>query len=93
MLLIECASSIRSAELGNILTPERASRAFEDLLDVRAALLPFHRFAQRIWQLRQTVTPYDAWYVSIAEAYGVTLATLDRRLTRAPGPRCDFLIP
>lgn len=35
----------------------------------------------------------DAWYVAVAEASGAPLATLDVRLSRAPGPRCDFLVP
>ncbi len=35
----------------------------------------------------------DACYVALAELLGAPLVTLDRRLTRAPGPRCVFLTP
>ena len=38
-------------------------------------------------------TDYDAWYVAAAEALGLPLATLDRRLSRAAGPSCRFLVP
>jgi predicted nucleic acid-binding protein len=39
------------------------------------------------------VTPYDAWYVALAEALDATLVTLDLRLARANGPTCTFLTP
>ena len=93
MMPAECATAIRAAEFRNQLSPQDAASAYDDLLSLRVALLPFHPFSQRIWQLHQNVTPYDAWYVSIAETYGLALVTLDRRLARAPGPRCDFIVP
>ena len=93
LLAVECASAIRLAEIRGTLSPEAAALAYADLQELPVALLPFHPFGQRIWELRQNVTPYDAWYVAIAEAYGISLATLDRRLAQANGPRCDFLIP
>ena len=36
---------------------------------------------------------YDAWYVALAEALDLPLATLDARMSRAPGPECEFLVP
>jgi len=54
---------------------------------------PVGSFDERVWQLRANVTPYDAWYVALAEALDVPLATLDLRLATAPGPRCRFLTP
>ena len=39
------------------------------------------------------VTAYDAWYVALAEAFDADLATLDVRLSQAPGPRCAFRVP
>ncbi len=39
----------------------------------------------------ENLTAYEAWYVAIAEALGVKLATLDRALCRTAGPRCGFL--
>ena len=54
-------------------------------------LFPYASFAERIWALRQNVTCYDAWYVAVAEALSAPLATLDNRLAKASGPRCQFL--
>jgi predicted nucleic acid-binding protein len=70
-----------------------ASQGLEALVDLRAELHAFEPFADRVWELRDTVSAYDAWYVALAEALDVPFATLDTRLARAPGPRCAFLVP
>lgn len=54
---------------------------------------PHRRLAVRAWQLRDSVTYYDATYVALAELLDAPLVTLDRRLAQAPGPRCTFLTP
>ena len=56
-------------------------------------LFPFGPFADRVWDLRDNLTSYDAWYVALAEAVGCALATLDKRLVRATGPTCQFIAP
>lgn len=56
-------------------------------------LYPYEPFGARVWELRYNVTAYDAWYVAVAEVLGVPVATLDRRLMGAAGPRCAFVIP
>ena len=73
------------------LTPEASARARQRLAVLEVELVPFAPHAQRVWELRATLTAYDAWYVAVAEARGRPLATLDRRLMAAPGPRCAFL--
>lgn len=42
-------------------------------------------FLDRIWQLRDTVTAYDAVYVALAEALSTVLVTGDRRLVGSSG--------
>ena len=64
--------------------------AHADLLDLRVALFAYEPVAPRIWELRRSITAYDAWYVALAEHLAVPLATLDRRLVRSSGPRCAF---
>jgi predicted nucleic acid-binding protein len=46
-----------------------------------------------IWELRHNVTSYDAWYVAIAEALKLPLATLDEPLSKSNGVTCKFLTP
>ncbi len=53
----------------------------------------FEPLASRVWALHPTVTAYDAAYVALAEELDAPLATLDRRLARASGPTCEFLLP
>jgi len=67
--------------------------AQKDLCTLELSLVPFEAFAERVWQLRRNVSSYDAWYVAVAEALDLPLATLDRRLSRAPGPSCRFWLP
>jgi predicted nucleic acid-binding protein len=49
------------------------------------------RRSARVWQLRNNMTAYDAWYIAIAESLNAPLATLDMRLSWASG--CTFLTP
>ncbi len=39
----------------------------------------------RIWELRKTVTAYDAVYLALAEALSTPLLTCDRRLASSTG--------
>src|SRR6185295_5418460 len=42
---------------------QEATAAARDLLKIDLELAPFEPFAERIWELRNNVTSYDAWYV------------------------------
>ena len=53
----------------------------------------FDPFAERIWDLRQTITSYDAWYVALAEALQLPLATLDTKLSKARSVQRRCLTP
>ena len=90
---VEATNILRRLELGKKITRMEADAAYEDLMQLEIELFPFAPFAERIWELRATITSYDAWYVSLAEAIGSPLATLDERLAKAPGSKCEFLTP
>ncbi|MFN2487600.1 MAG: VapC toxin family PIN domain ribonuclease, partial [Acidimicrobiia bacterium] len=64
-----------------------------DLLDMPIAFYPFEPFAARVWALRQTVTPSNAWYVALAESMDASLINLDEKLANAPGPQCSIQTP
>lgn len=93
LMPVEVTSILRRSALAGDLSQDSAAMAHADLLDLRIALFPYEPFGGRVWELRDNVTAYDAWYVSLAESLGVALATLDVRLSRAAGPRCGFLTP
>ena len=88
LMPVEVASVLRRAEMSGDLSADEADSAHADLADLSVALFPYEPFARRVWDLRQSVTPYDAWYVALAEELDATLVTLDSRLARAHGPSC-----
>lgn len=93
LLPVEVASVLRRASLTGEISSDAASMAHADLLAMRIDFFPYEPFAARAWELRGNLTLYDAWYVSLAEALQAKLATFDERLTLAPGPRCEFVVP
>ncbi len=93
LLPVEVASMLRLAVQSGDLSTDLATLAYADLLDLRIQLYPYAPFSVRVWELRDNVTPYDAWYVSLAEFLEIPLATLDRKLAKAAGTRCEFLMP
>ena len=85
---LEVLSVLRRQVQAGLMTSARAELALSDL-----TTLPMRRAAHgpllhRCWELRQSVTAYDAAYVALAEALGIVLVTADARLSRAPGVRC-----
>jgi predicted nucleic acid-binding protein len=93
LVLVEATNILRRLERSRALTEFEAAAAATDLLSLAILLVPFEPFADRIWRLRRNVTSYDAWYVAVAEAFDAPLATLDRRLRRASGTTCRFIVP
>ena len=93
LVLVEAANIFRRAQHAGQLSADTASLAHQDLLSLRLDLFPYEPFARRVWDLRQNLTAYDAWYVALAEFLDAPLVTLDARLARASGPRCAFELP
>jgi predicted nucleic acid-binding protein len=89
----EVSNVLRRAVLNGTVPPGIGGIAHADLQRMPLDLYPFAPFADRVWQLRDNVTSYDAWYVAIAEWAGCPLVTLDRRLSAASGPRCLVVVP
>ena len=93
LLHVEVASVLRRAVNSGDITDDIASIAHGDLLDLRVELVAYETVAARAWELRRNLTPYDAWYVAVAELLDAPLATLDQRLVNASGPTCAFRTP
>jgi predicted nucleic acid-binding protein len=93
LMPVEAANILRRAVIAGDLSIDVATLAHADLVRLRVELLPYEPHADRVWQLRDTLTAYDAWYVAVAEALDAPMITLDRRVARATGPRCSFRLP
>jgi predicted nucleic acid-binding protein len=87
----EVANALRNRVLRGDLASAEADSAHGELMRLEFDLHRYLDVGERIWQLRNNITPYDAWYIALAEYLEEPLATLDGNLTRAPGPRCEFL--
>ncbi len=84
---VEVASALRRLVFAKELLSTRADAALEDLLALPLERHPHAWLLPRAWALRQSVTPYDAVYLALAEALAEPLLTLDRKLSRAHGHR------
>ena len=93
LVRVESTNILRRLERAKEITAPEANAAYEDLTQLDIELLPFEPFGNRVWELRHTVTSYDAWYVAVAESLKLPLATLDERLAASSGPKCKFLTP
>lgn len=93
LLLYETANIIRRHELAGLIGSDQARQAHGDLLDLPVEQWPYETVAGRAWELRSSLTSYDAGYVALAELIDATLVTLDRRIRRASGLRCEVATP
>jgi predicted nucleic acid-binding protein len=93
LILVEVTNVFRRLERAKLIATPEANAAQDDLMQLDIELFPFEPFAGRIWELRHNVTSYDAWYVAIAEALKLPLATLDEPLSKSDGVTCKFLTP
>jgi predicted nucleic acid-binding protein len=67
----------------------RARLALTDLAEIPLTRCSHAPLIARCWELRHNVSPYDAAYVALAEALDVPFLTIDARLARATGVRCE----
>lgn len=82
---IEIASVVRRHLLTADLDMEAAEEALLNLLEWPLTRHAHTMLLSRIWELRNSVTAYDASYVALAETLDVPLLTCDARLARAHG--------
>lgn len=84
----EVLSVIRGLWLGKKLDIERAERSVATLAQMVVITAPTAPLIPRMWELRSSLSTYDAGYVAAAEANGCTLITADARIGRAGVARC-----
>ena len=93
LALFEAANVLRRRQLMGDLESVEATLAHNDLLALPVQLWPYPAISERTWELRGSLTTYDASYVALAELLNASVVTLDTRLAGANGPRCPVLTP
>lgn len=89
LLDLEVISAWRRLAASGALDERRAALARHDLASLRIDRIAHSPLLERCWELRGSLSVYDAAYVAIAELLEVPLLTADRRLAAASGMRCE----
>ena len=90
LLDVEFMQVLRRLVREGKLTPKRAREAIQDLADLRITRYAPVLLLERIWELRQNLSAYDAAYVTLAEKLQAPLITRDRRIAAAPGHKAKI---
>ena len=85
---VETVAVLRKRWLARDLTVGRFRQAIDELLALPLMRIPSGRMTQRAFQLRASLTAYEAMYVALAEALDCPLITADGRLARTARRLC-----
>jgi predicted nucleic acid-binding protein len=87
---VEVTNAIRGLVSRGELTIDGASSARTDAAEMSITLYPHALLLERAWQLRDTLSTYDAVYVALAELLPAPLVTCDARLAAASGHTAEI---
>ncbi len=88
LLDVEVWSALRGLQRGGKITADLAGRALADHRQLALVRHVHHPLADRVWQLRENVSSYDAVYLALSEVLEAPLITTDVALATVPGLRC-----
>jgi predicted nucleic acid-binding protein len=88
----EVASGLRRQVASARIDPDSGWSALDAWRHLGMVRYPVFGILDRVWQLRDNLSAYDATYVALAEQLGCALLTADQRLARAPGIGCPVTV-
>ncbi len=89
LLDVEMLHALRGLVLRGDVSRARSEEVREDFASLRWSRYSHVAFLNRIWELKDNLTAYDAAYVALAETLSAPLITTDARLARASGIRAE----
>ncbi len=89
LLDVEMLHALRGLVLRGDVSRARGEEVREDFASLRWSRYSHVAFLDRIWELKDNLTAYDAAYVALAETLSAPLITTDARLARASGIRAE----
>ncbi len=87
---VEVTSALRGMARGNPSLQAAVPRALRHLAGFPIRRMPLAPLLERMWQLHENVTPYDAAYIALAEKLDGAVITCDAKLAAAPGVSCTI---
>jgi predicted nucleic acid-binding protein len=90
LLDIEVLHVLRRFVRTDLITNARAREAIQDYLDLGLYRYAHETLLQRIWELRNNFSAYDASYIALAEGLEAPLVTCDRAM--ASGHRANVIV-
>ena len=88
----EVANALRRGVAASRIEPGDAWTALDQWRRLGMARYAVFPLLERIWELRENLSAYDASYIALAESLDCALLTADVRLGRAPGLRCPVTV-
>ena len=88
----EVANTLRRMVLNGEISGDHGKSALAVWSKLGMRRYPAAGLLDRIWQLKENVSAYDATYVALAEALDCPLLSADRRLATSPTIRCQVLV-
>lgn len=84
---VEVLHALRVLMTRRVAAIDRIEAARQEFSMLAITRYPHTPLRERIWQLRDNLSAYDAAYVALAEALTMPLVTSDKPIARAAGPR------
>ncbi|HSH61334.1 MAG TPA: type II toxin-antitoxin system VapC family toxin [Acidimicrobiales bacterium] len=82
---VELVHALGRLVLAGHMTPDRAADARADFANLALVRYPHQPLTDRMWELRETLSAYDAAFVALSEVLGAPLVTCDAHLAATPG--------
>jgi predicted nucleic acid-binding protein len=89
---VELLSALRRMTLAQVLDVPTAEAVLADFLAARFDRHAHETLLFRAWELRNSISAYDAMYIALAEFLDAPLLTCDAKLSRSHGHRANIVL-